>query len=102
MQPNFKDFVEWDVDEKPVTMPGDVQLNRYVNSVTVSNTGTVNLIVNGDLLVPGTFKSYGGEPRSLFKGTITLKWLLQSPAPSTIIRQAFVTQIFYVNHSPTN
>lgn len=91
------DFIGWDEDTKQVTSPGDVQLNRLVNTITVKNSGTVNLYSNNDLILPNTWKSYGGEPRSVYLGTIELRWIMQSPAPTPAIQEATVTQIFYVD-----
>lgn len=90
------DFIVWNESTDPVTIPGEVQLNRFVNSVTVINSGTVNVLVNNDLLVPGAWKSFGGEPRSIFGGKIELKWVEQVPAPVPAIEMVTVTQIFYV------
>lgn len=92
------DFLKWNEDTKPVTAPGLVQLNRFCNSVTVLNSGTVNALVNNDLLPPGVWKSFGGEPRSIFDGTIEIKWIEQTPAPVPAIQMVTVTQIFYVDH----
>lgn len=93
------DFLLWTEDTKPVTVPGLVQLNRFCNSVTVLNSGTVNVLVNNDLLPPGVWKSYGGEPRSLYDGTIEIKWIVQVPAPVPAIEMVTVTQIIYVDKS---
>lgn len=97
---NPSDFIKWSEDTQIVTRPGLVTLNKWVNSVTVKNSGTTDLYVNNDKIVPDAWKSYGGEPRSLFVGSIELRWMIQSPAPTDIINEATVTQIFYVDRKP--
>lgn len=94
-----KQFIKWDQSVRKVVTPGLVPYPRFTNSYTVRNSGTVNLYVNGDLIEPDTFKSFGGEPRSVFTGDIDLKWIVQSPAPGTLIEEATITYIFYVNDS---
>jgi hypothetical protein len=95
------DFLLWNEDTKAVVRPGLVQLNRFVNSITVLNSGTVNVLVNNDLLYPGVWKSFGGEPRSVYDGTIEIKWIEQTPAPVPAIEMVTVTQIYYVDKDPS-
>ncbi len=91
------DFIRIGEDTQIVVRPGDITLNPFVNTVTFKNSGTVDMYINEDKIVAGTYKSFAGEPRSILDATFTIKWRLQSPAPTTITRMATVTQLFYIN-----
>lgn len=90
-------LLEYDSQTHQVTMPGAVALPKYVNGITVKNSGTVDLYWDQDKIVAGDFKALGGNLGEIYKGRLSLRWKVQSPAPSPAIQMATVTIKFYVN-----
>jgi hypothetical protein len=72
-----------------------VVVARFCNGFTVNNTGTTIALLNGEPLQPGQSKTVGGNEGEIYVGRIDLSFKTQSPAPSTIINSAWVTQKFY-------
>lgn len=73
-----------------------VVMERLCNGFTVNNAGNTIVYVNGDPLQPGSSKTVGGNEGEVYKGRCDLQFVTPSPAPSTIINLAVVTQKYYL------
>jgi hypothetical protein len=90
-------FLKYNVSTQIYVQAGDVRVVDHVNALLLHNTGNTNLIVNGDILIPGQSKSIGGNVGEIFAGPLELRFMIPSPAPSPITNEVRVTQKFYVN-----
>jgi len=88
-------FIKYNVSTQVYTAPGDVRLDDWCNGVLIHNTGTINLLANGDLILPGASKTIGGNLGEIFTGPLTIIYQPQTPAPATVINQVTITQKWY-------
>jgi hypothetical protein len=72
-----------------------VPVDARCNGFTVNNAGTTIVTLNGEPLQPGQSKTVGGNEGEIYVGRIDLAFYTPSPAPSTIVNSAWVTQKFY-------
>jgi hypothetical protein len=72
-----------------------VNVDKRCNGFSVNNAGTTIVTVNGEPLQPGQSKTVGGNEDEIYVGRIDLAFIIPSPAPSTIVNSAWVTQKFY-------
>ena len=72
-----------------------VNVDKMCNGFSVNNAGTTIVTLNGEPLQPGQSKTVGGNEDEIYVGRIDLAFIVPTPAPSTIINSAWVTQKFY-------
>lgn len=89
-------FIKYNVSTQVYTAPGDVRIDPWCNGMLIHNTGTTYLYANGDLILPGSSKSIGGNLGEIFHGPLTILYTTQTPAPATIINQVTITQKWYI------
>lgn len=85
----------YQANKKPVVSP-------YCNGFTVRNGGNTALLVNGDPLAPGEFKSVGGNHGEIYIGRIDLVFRDQATQTLPRVRVAVVTQKFYTSQLPVS
>lgn len=84
-----------------------VQIDELCNGLTVVNTGTVNMNVNGVPLAPppagsllGEAQTFGGNRREIFKGRIDVAFVAAVGAQCIVIQKCYIH--FKDNKNPYN
>lgn len=88
-------FLEYNISTLIYSQADQIRIVDKCNGMLLHNTGTTNLIVNGDLLTPGQSKTIGGNVGELFTGPLAVRFTVPIPAPTTITNQVTVTSKFY-------
>lgn len=90
-----KNFLKYNVSTVVYTEAGDCRLDKYCNGLLLHNSGTTNVIVAGDTIVPGQSKTIGGNAGEVFVGPMEIKFRTPSPAPPIATNSVTVTQKYY-------
>lgn len=95
-----EELIPFDMKTVVTSQAGAVALPAKIMAVTVKNTGNTNLYWDSDLIAPGDFKGFTSNRGELYKGTVSLKYKLPSPAPADPFNEATVSVRFYVEYNP--
>lgn len=69
----------------------------WINAFTIHNTGTTNVINEGDVISPGGSKTVGGNYGEIYDGRIIIMFQTPTPAPPVVTNLCVVIQKFYTN-----
>jgi hypothetical protein len=104
-QLSFPFVLYWNQSGRQVGQPGYIELVQNLNGFTIKNIGTTICVLNDDPIQPGESKSFGGNWGEIYVGRVYVRFVTQTPPPSTITNLLFLTEKFYVsapNQEPDN
>jgi hypothetical protein len=94
-----RQMVRYNTDTQEYSAQRSVVVDRLCNGFSVNNAGTTIVMLNGEPLQPGQSKTVGGNEGEIYVGRIDISFLIPTPAPSTIVFSAWVTQKFFLEET---